>query len=86
MMEVRYRPRFKREYKKLPAEIQDTTDARVKIFTKNPFDSRLKTHKLRGDLVDFFAFSVNYRYRILFDFVDSDIAEFYSIGDHDIYE
>lgn len=66
--------------------IQRLTETRVELFRKNPSDSRLKTHKLHGELDGFSAFSINYKYRIIFEFLEDDIVEFYSIGDHDIYE
>ena len=85
-MEIRFRPRFGREWKKLPAEIRKLAETRIGVFRKNPSDSRLKTHKLHGELYGFSAFSINYKYRIIFEFLKNDIVEFYSIGDHDIYD
>ena len=32
------------------------------------------------------SFSVDFSYRIIFEFVDADIVVFYAIGTHDIYE
>ncbi|MFA6536575.1 MAG: hypothetical protein WC250_03120 [Candidatus Paceibacterota bacterium] len=55
------------------------------MFRIDPFDVRLKTHKLHGDLSDFYAFRIDYRNRVIFAFVDKKIVEFYSVGDHDIY-
>lgn len=85
-MKIRYRSRFDREYKKLPIEIQKIAEKRVVLFQKNPYDPRLKTHKLHGDLDGFHAFWIDYHNRIIFAFVDEHTVEFYSIGDHDIYE
>lgn len=85
-MEIRYRPRFEREFWKLPKPIKSLAEKREKIFRVDPFDPRLKTHKLHGPLAEFFAFSINRKYRIIFAFADKNIVEFYSIGDHNIYE
>ena len=85
-MEIRYRSRFAREYKKLPPAVKEAAKKKEIIFRKNPFDPKLKTHKLSGPLGDFWAFSVSYKYRIIFTFIEKDIVEFYSIGNHDIYE
>ena len=84
-MVILYLPKFKREYKKLPARIQDLAENKEHIFRKNPFDPRLKTHRLRGALGDFWSFWVDYKNRIIFDFADQNTVRFYSIGDHDIY-
>ena len=85
-MRVLYHPKFVREYKKLPNNIKDQAEEKEKIFRDNPFDPRLKTHKLKGPLIGFWAFSVNQKYRIIFDFVDKDTVHFYSVGDNDIYD
>lgn len=85
-MKILYHPRFRREYRKLPTKIQELAENQEKRFRKSPFDPRLRTHKLHGPLKDFWAFSVDHRYRVIFDFKGKDIVRFYSIGDHDIYE
>lgn len=85
-MEIRYRPRFGREYKKLSSSLQRLVRKRTVLFKKNPYDIRLKTHKLHGELEGFHAFWVDFHHRIMFAFVDEKTVEFYSVGDHDIYE
>ena len=85
-MQIFYLPKFAREYKKLPSNIQDLAEKREKIFSKDPFDPRLKTHRLHGPLHGFWSFSIDYKNRIIFDFVDHNTVRFYSIGDHDIYD
>ena len=87
-MEIIYTTRFERSYKKLPAAVKNDAEKRETIFRKNPFDHRLKTHKLKGRLSDFWSFSVNYKYRILFEFDEKSksIVYFYDVGDHDVYQ
>lgn len=84
-MKILYLPKFAREYKKLPRRIQELAERREKMFRKNPFDPRLKTHKLHGELGDFYSFSINYEYRIIFDFLDGETVRFYKVGTHNIY-
>ncbi len=78
--------RFKRSFAKLPPSIQKVVIEKEAIFVNNPFDKRLRTHKLKGKLEDFWSFSVSYTYRIVFEFVKKDEAIFYDIGDHRIYQ
>ncbi len=68
-MEILYLRKFKKQYERLPEKIKDLAEEREKNFRKNPFDSRSKTHKLHGKLSSFLAFSINYEYRIIFDFL-----------------
>lgn len=83
-MEIYYHPHFRRSYHALPFTIQQKAEERESMFRKNPFDPRLKTHKLHGKLKRLWSFSVDSKYRIVFEFDDSDVI-FLDAGDHDIY-
>lgn len=85
-MRIYYSSKFEREYKKLPRHIKDLAEEKEKIFRNNPFDSRLDTHKLGGRLKEFWAFSVDQKYRIIFEFAEKDTVWFHSVGDHSIYD
>lgn len=85
-MIILYSPKFGREYKKLPEEIKRVAETKEVVFREDPFDPRLKTHKLTGALAGFWSFSVNHSYRIIFDFSDENTVQFYRIGTHDIYD
>lgn len=85
-MEIVYSPQFLREYRRLAPEIKDRAEEKEKIFRNDPFDARLKTHKLSGRLEGFLSFSVDYRHRIIFKFYNSKIVRFYAIGDHSLYD
>ncbi|MEK9209320.1 MAG: type II toxin-antitoxin system mRNA interferase toxin, RelE/StbE family [Patescibacteria group bacterium] len=62
-------------------------EEKEKIFRENLFDPRLKTHKLSGKLKDFWAFSVDYKYRIIFEISkDKKTIYFHSVSDYDIYK
>lgn len=85
-MTIIYSPHFERLYKRLPDDVKDDAEIAEEIFRKNPQDARLRTHKLGGRLSDYWSFSVNYEYRIIFYYGDSKEDIFFdSIGNHDIY-
>lgn len=84
-MKIFYSPKFAKEYRKLPQKTKDSAEKKEKIFRKNPFDPSLKTHQLKGRLKEFWSFSVDYHYRIIFEFADENIIWFHSIGTHQIY-
>ena len=67
--------------------LQREAEKKETLFRQNPFDSRLKTHKLSGALEGFYAFSISNTHRIIFDFAESDshTARFYQVGTHDLY-
>jgi len=85
-VEILYAPKFKRQFKKLTRDVQLLVAGREHIFKLDPFDSRLKTHKLTGRLEGYYSFSINFSYRIIFDFKDDKNVRFYEVGDHDIYD
>ena len=83
---ILYTPRFVHTFKKIPVEIKNLAAAKEKIFMENPFDARLKTHKLKGVMRDYWAFSISYQCRIGFTFAGGDLARFHAVGTHDIYK
>jgi toxin HigB-1 len=84
-MKILYSPKFGRQYKKLSSEIKDKFEEREPILRANPFDNRLKTHKLNGDLADCWSFSIDYKIRVVFIFRDANTISLEFVGDHDIY-
>ncbi len=86
-MEIVYSLKFAREYKNLSEKVKNKAERQEIIFRKNPFDPRLKTHKLKGKLSGFLSFSIGYKYRLIFEFSkDKKIVYFHSVGNHDIYQ
>lgn len=83
---ISYSPTFQKLYRKLPNNIQLLAEQRELIFTQNPFDPRLHTHKLRGEHAGFWSFSINYHYRIIFEFVTAQQIYFHTTGTHEIYK
>ena len=84
-MQVFYSSRFSRQYKKLSQEIRIKASEKEIIFRTNPFARQLNTHKLGGDLSGLWAFSVDYKTRIIFEFISSDEIRFHTIGGHEVY-
>lgn len=84
-MKIYYSSKFAREYKKLPKRIKLLAERQEVLFRKDPFDPKLRTHKLAGSLREFWSFSIDKQYRIIFEFSDKDTIWFHSVGTHDIY-
>ena len=85
-MIIEYSPKFQRLYKKLPREICSLIKKKIALLVKDPFDQKLKTHKLSGSLKDYWAISIDYRYRIIFTFESENIIRLHMCGDHSIYQ
>jgi len=85
-MKVLFKPSFIRQYKKLPTELKSEVKEKIALFEKDPKHSFLKTHKLKGKLSSYFSFSVNYKYRIVFEYTEKETATLLAVGDHDVYQ
>ncbi len=84
-MKIIYSPRFSKSYKKLSLSIKLIAEKREEVFRQNPNDRRLKTHKLKGELSEFYSFSITYQHRIIFHIEDKETIIFDNIGTHQIY-
>lgn len=82
---VRYTARFLKSAGRLEKRIAEKLAERDRLFRKNPFDSILDTHKLHGRWKGYWAYSVDYRYRVIFIFGDIKTATYYDVGPHPIY-
>ncbi|MBI4096346.1 MAG: type II toxin-antitoxin system YafQ family toxin [Candidatus Levybacteria bacterium] len=84
-MKIYHSKKFAKKYKKLPVEIKLFAERKEELFRKNPFDPSLKTHKLKGELSDYYSFSISYHFRIVFHFEKENII-FDTIGTHEVYK
>jgi len=85
MIKIHYAPSFLKQLKKLEPALQEEVFEKVKLFEENPKNTQLKTHKLKGRLSDCSSFSINYKYRIVFQYINKKEALFTAIGSHDVY-
>ena len=86
-MTIYYHPRFQRNYRQLDPQIKKQAEAQVALFRTDAFAIQLDTHSLHGKLKKQWSFSVDNRYRILFEFLNKQKSEvvFLDIDTHDIY-
>jgi mRNA-degrading endonuclease YafQ of YafQ-DinJ toxin-antitoxin module len=86
MIEVAFSSSFKRAFKKRIEEnegLEEKFWGRVGIFVENPYDPKLRTHKLSGPLRGLWSFTVEYDIRVVFSFLPKNRAIFEDIGSHD---
>jgi mRNA-degrading endonuclease YafQ of YafQ-DinJ toxin-antitoxin module len=78
---------FKRSFNKYRNCLNDSDRRKLRkrfeIFRENVFDKRLRTHKLKGVLSDYYSFSISYSDRIVFRILDDGGVLLVDIGSHD---
>ena len=74
--------RFVRKAKKLREPQASMLRATLRRFALDPQDALLRTHKLKGDLDGYWAFSVDDDLRVLFRW-EGDEAFLVNLGSHD---
>ena len=84
-MQVFYTPTFVRQFNSLEWELQIEIASKVEQFKDRKQYRQLKVHKLHGRLAERYSFSVNYRYRVAFVWLDARTAILVAVGDHEIY-
>ena len=74
--------RFRRRARKLRPPQDELLRAALRRFAADPRDPLIRTHKLKGDLADYWAFSVDDDLRVLFRW-DDDVCFLVNLGGHD---
>ncbi len=85
-MTVFYTANFLRQFKKLPRTLQQEAKEKIELFKKNQHQPSLRVHKLKGHLRRYWSFSVNYSYRIVYEYDSSTTIALLAIGDHSVYQ
>jgi len=81
-MTILYSEKFKKNFKKLPQKIKDQFETRLDIFIKDPSNSILKIHPLKGYLTGLRAFSITGDYRVIYRILNQESVKFINIGTH----
>lgn len=82
---VEYTSKYIRSFKKLPNSVKQKVRQKESILRHNPFNPQLKIHKLHGRFRDYWSYSVDFKYRVIFSFPGDKIL-FFDIGPHQIYQ
>lgn len=85
---IKYDLAFGKKFEKYKSKLTDSDRQKLKkrleIFVEDIFDKRLKTHKLKGELKDYYAFWINYSDRMVFKILEDEGVYFIEVGDHDV--
>jgi addiction module RelE/StbE family toxin len=90
-MKIGWTPKSLRAFKRLIRKnpnLRPLIEQTLRQLAEDPFHPSLHTHKLKGDLSNIWSCSIDYSYRLLFEFVENleDIEEailLINLGSHD---
>ncbi len=86
MIEIAYTRKFLRMFKNLDADLQDRVEEKINQFKNKKNHKALEVHKLTGKLKGVYAFSVDRKNRILFEYLgNKNEVALLTVGNHDIY-
>lgn len=85
MLKIRVTGKFDNDLKDLlnsEPGLEVTIKQRIKLFRRNPQDTRLDNHPLTGRLKDKWAFGITEDIRIVYEWLSKTTARFLAIGSH----
>jgi len=65
-MDIRFKKGFTKSYKKLSQQEQTKVDVTLAVFRKDPFQSSLRNHELKGKLAGKRSISAGHDLRIIY--------------------
>lgn len=79
--------KFKKNYKKLPQNVQKKLKEVLRQFSNDPFYKNLNTHKLKGKLIPYYSTYINFEYRFTSDIkIKQKKITLINVGTHSIYK
>ncbi|PIR45244.1 MAG: hypothetical protein COV10_00400 [Candidatus Vogelbacteria bacterium CG10_big_fil_rev_8_21_14_0_10_51_16] len=86
LLTVGYTPSFLKRYKKLEPAFKEAVKKKIEEFRDRENHKKLDVHKLHGKYKDCHAFSIDYRNRVAFTYIDKNKVALLGVSDHDIYK
>ncbi len=89
MIEINYSPKFLKIYKKIKEDsLKKEIEIKIELFRDEKNHESLEVHKLKKFKQKTYSFSVNYKDRIVFEYLYKNKKEIIllSFGDHNVYK
>ncbi len=86
MLSIIYAPAFVKQFKKVEVPLQEEVLEKIKFFQDENNHQSFKMHKLHGEFKTCYSFSVNYKIRIVFEYLSKNEVALLALGDHDLYK
>jgi len=80
-MEIKFSPRFRKQYRKASHKIKVTFNKRLKLFQENSYNPLLNNHQLSGKLKGYRSINITGDWRAIYSREDGSII-FEMLGTH----
>ena len=84
-MEIVFAAKIIRQIRDLESALQEEVYEKIDLFRDAGNHKQLKVHKLHGRMRGYYSFSVNYKFRIVFKYINKKTIILLTVGDHEIY-
>lgn len=81
-MKISFHRNFEKQYKRVRKKEQKKLQERLELFLKNPFNSRLCNHPLKGKYADYRSINIAGNIRAIYKFVSEDECIFVVVDTH----
>ncbi len=81
-MTILFSKRYKKQYKKLPPDLQKQTKLRIELWKEQPNNPLLRLHKLEGSMNQFYSINITGDLRALYKIRGQEMYIYQMIGTH----
>jgi len=85
-MKITYTATFLKLLKGLELSLQSEIVEKVELLKDKKSHKNLNVHKLHGKFSGSYSFYVNYKIRIVFEYIDKEEIVLLLVGSHDVYK
>jgi len=82
LMNIRFHKNFEKRYKRLKKIEQKKVQERLELFLKNPFNSQLNNHSLKGKYTDYRSINITGDLRAIYKFISEEECIFVLVDRH----
>ena len=86
MYRISFKPSFIRQYNKLEEDLKIEVLDKIELLKNKANHRKIKVHRLHGRLSGNWSFSINYKIRVVFEFISKEEIVVLAIGDHAVYQ
>ncbi|OGI94527.1 hypothetical protein A3A03_02410 [Candidatus Nomurabacteria bacterium RIFCSPLOWO2_01_FULL_40_18] len=85
-MKIAYTAYFLKLLNKLELDLKNEVVEKIELFKDKNNHKNLNVHKLHGKFAGSYSFYINYKIRVVFEYINKEEVAMLLVGSHDIYK